>query len=109
MTEVKPFESWRYDAVGKPLWSHATGWTRLEPIADGRTRAHFTEEYEAFKPIMRVLFEKRVHEGFRATTTRSSPPSTAASPGTAGASEAGRPQAAGRGNPRAKRADRETP
>ena len=39
------------------------GWTRLEPIADGRTRATFTEEYEAFNPIMRVLFEKRVHEG----------------------------------------------
>ena len=63
LTQVKPGESWRYDAVGKPLWSHATGWTRLEPIADGRTRAHFTEEYEAFNPIMRVLFEKRVHEG----------------------------------------------
>ena len=63
LTEVKPFESWRYDAVGKPLWSHATGWTRLEPIADGRTKATFTEEYEAFNPIMRVLFEKRVHEG----------------------------------------------
>ena len=63
LTEVKPFESWRYDAVGKPLWSHATGWTRLEPIADERTRATFTEEYEAFNPIMRVLFEKRVHEG----------------------------------------------
>ena len=23
----------------------------------------FIEEYEAFNPIMRVLFEKRVHEG----------------------------------------------
>ena len=23
---------------------------------------HFTEEYEAFNPIMRVLFEKRVHD-----------------------------------------------
>lgn len=63
LTEVKPFESWRYDAVGKPLWSRATGRTRLEPIANSRTRAHFSEEYEAFNPIMRVLFEKRVHEG----------------------------------------------
>jgi hypothetical protein len=33
------------------------------PIANERTRAHFTEEYEAFNPIMRVLLEKRVHEG----------------------------------------------
>ena len=63
LTEVKPFESWRYDAVGKPLWSHATGWTTLAPIANGRTRATFVEQYEAFNPIMRVLLEKRVHEG----------------------------------------------
>ena len=33
------------------------------PIADGRTRATFIEQYEAFNPIMRVLLEKRVHEG----------------------------------------------
>ena len=63
LTEVKPFESWRYDAVGKPLWSRATGWTRLEPIAATAAPAcTFIEEYEAFNPIMRVLFEKRVHE-----------------------------------------------
>jgi hypothetical protein len=62
LTEVKPYESWRYDAVGKPLWSHATGWTRLEPIANERTRVTFIEQYEAFNPVMRVLFEKRVHE-----------------------------------------------
>lgn len=61
LTEVKPFESWRYDAVGKPLWSRASGWTRLESLGDGRTRVHFTEEYEAFNPVMRLLFEKRVH------------------------------------------------
>jgi len=63
VTQVKPYESWRYDAVGKPLWSRATGWTRLAPIANDRTRVTFIEEYEAFNPIMRVLFEKRVHEG----------------------------------------------
>ena len=28
LTEVTPYESWRYDAVGKPLWSRATGRTR---------------------------------------------------------------------------------
>jgi hypothetical protein len=59
---VKPYTSWRYDAVGKPLWSHATGWTTLTNLGDGRTRVTFAEEYEAFNPIMRVLFEKRVHE-----------------------------------------------
>lgn len=62
LTEVKPLQSWRYDAVGKPLWSKATGWTRLEEIGGGRTRVHFRETYEAFNPIMRLLFERRVHQ-----------------------------------------------
>lgn len=61
LTEVKPYESWRYDAVGKPLYSRATGWTRLEDQGDGRTRVHFRETYEAFNPILRALLEKRVH------------------------------------------------
>ena len=25
VTEVKPYESWKYDAIGKPLWSKAEG------------------------------------------------------------------------------------
>ena len=45
VTEVKPHESWRYDAIGKPLWSCATGWTRFEDLGDGRTRVHFRETY----------------------------------------------------------------
>ena len=61
LTQVQPNESWRYDAVGKPLWSRATGWTRLEDLGDGRTRLHFAEEYEAFNPVMRALLERRVH------------------------------------------------
>jgi hypothetical protein len=61
LTEVKPNESWRYDAVGKPLWSRASGWTRLEDLGDGRTRVHFRETYEVFNPILRLLLEKRVH------------------------------------------------
>ena len=61
LTEVRPFESWRYDAVGKPLWSKATGWTRLEDLGSGRTRVHFRETYDVFHPVMRWLFEKRVH------------------------------------------------
>ena len=62
LTEVTPFESWRYDAVGKPLWSRATGRTRLTDLGDGRTRVTFVEEYEAFNPIMRVLLERAVHK-----------------------------------------------
>ena|SRR5436190_10311685 len=62
LTEVEPYRSWRYDAVGKPLWSRATGWTRLVELDDGRTRVEFAEEYEAFNPILRVLFERRVHD-----------------------------------------------
>lgn len=61
LTQVKPYESWRYDAVGKPLWSRAEGFTRLEALPGGRTRIHFTEVYEAFNPLLRVLLERRVH------------------------------------------------
>jgi hypothetical protein len=53
--------SWRYDAIGKPLWSKASGWTRLENLGDGKTRVYFRETYEVFNPLMRALFEKRVH------------------------------------------------
>ncbi len=61
LTEVTPVESWKYDAIGKPLWSQAEGRTRLEGLVEGRTRIHFTETYEAFNPILRVLLERRVH------------------------------------------------
>jgi hypothetical protein len=61
LTEVKPCESWRYDAVGKPLWSKAEGHTRLEPLEGGRTRLHFSETYHAFNPVLRALLERRVH------------------------------------------------
>jgi len=61
LTEVTPYESWKYDAIGKPLWSCAEGRTRLEDIGDGRTRIHFAETYHAFNPVLRVLLERRVH------------------------------------------------
>jgi hypothetical protein len=61
LTEVQPCESWRYDAVGKPLWSKATGWTRLERIEGNRTRVHFRETYHVFNPVMRFFLEKIVH------------------------------------------------
>jgi hypothetical protein len=61
VAEVRPGEYSRYDAVGKPLWSEATGSHRLEPLDDGRTRVHFTETYHAFNPVLRVLLEGYVH------------------------------------------------
>ena len=63
LTQVRPVESWRYDAVGKPLWSRATGHTRLEEhLGDGRTRVHFRETYETFNPWMRRIgLERYVH------------------------------------------------
>ena len=61
VTEVEPNVSARYDAVGKPLWSKAQGWHRLEDLGDGRTRVHFRETYHVFNPILRVLLERRVH------------------------------------------------
>ena len=61
LTEVKPNESWKYDAVGRPLLSEAVGRTRLEDLGDGRTRVHFSETYHVFNPLLRALLEKRVH------------------------------------------------
>jgi hypothetical protein len=61
LTEVDRPRSWRYDAVGKPLWSKASGFTRLEDLGAGKTRVHFRETYHAFNPVMRRLFERRVH------------------------------------------------
>ena len=38
LTEVKPKESWKYNAVGRPLWSEAEGRTRLEDLGNGTNR-----------------------------------------------------------------------
>ncbi len=62
ITEAQAPMSWKYDAIGKPLWSRASGWTRLEARTEGGTRVHFRETYEAFNPVMRLLLEKRVHD-----------------------------------------------
>jgi len=61
LTQVKKPESWRYDAIGKPLWSQAGGTMRLEDIGNNRTRIHFCETYHVFNPIMRFFLEKIVH------------------------------------------------
>lgn len=61
VTEARRPDSWRYDAIGKPLWSRASGWTHLEEVGDGRTRVSFRETYEAVNPVLRRLLERRVH------------------------------------------------
>lgn len=61
LTDVEPVESWRYDAIGKPLFSRASGWTRLERLDDDRTRVHFRETYRVFNPVLRFVLERRVH------------------------------------------------
>jgi hypothetical protein len=61
VTEARPPEYSRYEAVGKPLWSKATGWHRLHDLGDGRTRVEFGETYHAFNPVLRLLLERHVH------------------------------------------------
>ncbi len=62
VTEARKNEFARYEAVGKPLWSTASGWHRLEPVDGGeRTRLTFVESYHAHNPILRALLEARVH------------------------------------------------
>lgn len=61
VTESRPGEWSRYEAVGKPLWSRAGGWHRIEALDAQRTRVTFGETYEAFNPLARRLLEARVH------------------------------------------------
>lgn len=61
VTESRPGEFSRYEAVGKPLWSRASGWHRIEALDAERTRVTFGETYEAFNPLARRLLEARVH------------------------------------------------
>ena len=60
--EARLHEFARYRAVGKPLWSDAEGWHRLEEQPNGSTLLTFHETYHARNPVMRWLFEKRVHQ-----------------------------------------------
>jgi hypothetical protein len=61
VTESRPPEYSRYEAVGKPLWSKASGWHRLEQVGDGRTRVHFGETYFAFNPVLRFFLQGYTH------------------------------------------------
>jgi len=63
VTRVQPYTSWKYDAIGKPIWSRAEGFVTLTPVTDTRTKIDFIEKYWAFNPWMRRLgMEKWVHD-----------------------------------------------
>ncbi len=61
ITDSRPNEYSRYEAVGKPLWSQASGWHELTDLEGGRTRLSFGETYEVFNPLARRFLEARVH------------------------------------------------
>ena len=69
IVEARLNELSRYSAVGKPLWSQAEGWHRLEEVGEGRTKLTFWESYHAFNPVLRRLFEGRVHHFISAANT----------------------------------------
>ena len=61
VTEARVNEISRYVAIGKPLWSRAEGYHRLDEQPDGTTVLTFHETYHAFNPVLRALLERRVH------------------------------------------------
>ena len=61
VTDSVPGEYSRFEAVGKPLWSQATGFHRLQDVGGGRTKLTFGETYEAFNPVARLFLEAPVH------------------------------------------------
>jgi hypothetical protein len=69
IVEARVNELSRYSAVGRPLWSRAEGWHRLEEVGEGRTRLTFRESYHAFNPVLRRLLEGRVHRFISAANT----------------------------------------
>lgn len=62
VTEARINEPSRYVAISKPLWSRAKGYHRLEEQPDGTTLLTFHETYHAYNPVLRLMFERRVHE-----------------------------------------------
>lgn len=71
VTDAKKNEHARYEAVGKPLWSQAEGRHTLTPINGGDgTRLTFVETYHAHNPLVRALFEARVHRFISSDNTK---------------------------------------
>ena len=50
IVEARINELSRYSAVGKPLWSRAEGWHRLEEVGEGRTKLTFWESVPSLQP-----------------------------------------------------------
>jgi hypothetical protein len=61
VTEARTYEFSRYVAVGKPLWSRAEGYHELVDSPQGGCELTFHETYHAHNPLLRALFESRVH------------------------------------------------
>jgi hypothetical protein len=61
VTEVRTNEFAGYRGVCKPLWARMEGWHHLHERPDGTTRLTFVETYHAVNPVLRKLFERRVH------------------------------------------------
>ena len=61
VTEAVLHERSSYVSISKPLWSRAEGYHRLDEQADGTTLLTFHETYHAHNPLLRALFERRVH------------------------------------------------
>lgn len=61
VTEAKVDKLSRYVSISKPLWSRAEGYHELDEQPDGTTVLEFHETYHAYHPVMRALFERRVH------------------------------------------------
>lgn len=62
VTKVDVNEFAGYQGVCKPLWANMQGSHRLEERSDGGTRLTFVESYDALNPVLRQLFERRVHQ-----------------------------------------------
>ncbi len=69
VTEAEVNKLSRYVAIGKPLWSRAEGYHQLDEQQDGTTLVTFHETYHAYNPILRALFEGRVHAKISADNT----------------------------------------
>ncbi len=50
LTEVTPKVSWKYNAIGRPLWSEAEGRTRLEDLGDGKTLRPLQRDLPRLQP-----------------------------------------------------------
>jgi hypothetical protein len=61
VTEARINTLSRYVSISKPLWSRAEGYHELDEQPDGTTLLTFHETYHAHNPVLRALFEGRVH------------------------------------------------